>query len=397
MHTIKSLLPVFRALMIFFLSSLLVGVSIPHSGFAVDISDAQKNIYNSGIYYFDNEAAAQSCGQSTNLSGSDAEEKIFNFLVGKGLSPEQAAGIVGNFAVESGGKFDPFIQEIGQTPPNGGYGIAQWTGSRRTDLIKALRDVGFSVEMDNLTVNRSEDKEELLAAQLDFMWKEATGRGDIEKIKTETTVEGAVVSWLKNFEVAGIPNTDDRVKAGRDAMIKFGSGSSDTTTTSDAVVCGASQDNSGEVSGEFSLPVGKKWYTQHKEWFTKPHHDYPSADIPVPTGTSVFSMTAGKIIQAPVGGGCGNGVSIDAGQGVIYTYCHGSDGGSITGAKVGDTVQPGKLIMHSDNTGHSTGPHLHVQIKTAGQLRCPQNLLEAIGDGQTPPDPKTLPVNGCTN
>lgn len=43
----------------------------------------------------------------------------------------------------------------------------------------------------------------------------------------------------------------------------------------------------------YALPVDRYWYEQHPDWFSRPHHDYPAIDIPVPTGTpSTPSPTA---------------------------------------------------------------------------------------------------------
>ena len=153
----------------------------------------------------------------------------------------------------------------------------------------------------------------------------------------------------------------------------------------------------GVVYGNYSLPTPQSWYDSNPTWFTKPHHDYPAADIPVPTGTEVYSMTSGTVIAGGAGGACGTGVIVDGDDGVRYTYCHGVDGSSVSGARPGDKVTAGQLIMHSASTGVSSGPHLHVQIKYQGN-RCPQNLLDALGKKQSSlPDPKTLPTSGCTN
>lgn len=350
----------------------------------------------------------KSSSSSTSLSGSDNEGKIFNFFVKKGLSKEQAAGIVGNFAVES--RFDPFIQEVGKTPPIGGFGIAQWTGTgrpgdpagaRRLNMIKAMKDKGIKVDLAKQTIPKEgNNADDVLAAQLDYTWDEATKRGDIAKMKTEKTVIGAVTSWLKNFEIAGIEHPEKREQAGKDAINRHGSGatSSAPSEPSEVATCTTEgEDGSGEVTGNYALPVQKKWYDQNKGWFTKPHHSYAASDIPVPTGTSIYSMTDGKVIQAPngtVSGGFGLGVTIDAGNGVIYYYGHGTDGGSVKGAKQGDTVKAGQKIMTSGNTGSSTGPHLHLEIRTDGTRRCPQSLFTSIVDGK-PKNEKSLPTSGC--
>ena len=150
------------------------------------------------------------------------------------------------------------------------------------------------------------------------------------------------------------------------------------------------------ASGGYALPVDQKWYDQHPEWFSKPHHDYAAADVPVPLGTPVYSMTAGRVTAAPNEGGYGEGVTILGDDGVQYNYGHGSDGGVIV--KAGDNVKAGQLIMHSASTGHSTGAHLHVDMRIGGVKHCPQNLLVALGKKSTTlPTPESLPTSGCSN
>lgn len=153
---------------------------------------------------------------------------------------------------------------------------------------------------------------------------------------------------------------------------------------------------SSELVGELAWPVDKSFYDEHPVWFTKPHHDYPASDIPVPTGTNVYAMLRGRVVSAPTGGTCGQGVTIDTPPNIRITYCHGTDGGSVDGAHEGDEVQAGALIMHSDDTGRSSGPHLHVQIKIGGVNHCPQPLFQGMAAG-TPPDLESLPTSGCTN
>jgi murein DD-endopeptidase MepM/ murein hydrolase activator NlpD len=150
------------------------------------------------------------------------------------------------------------------------------------------------------------------------------------------------------------------------------------------------------ANGGYALPVDQKWFDSNPEWFSKPHHDYPAADIPVPLGTPVYAITAGKVERAPNEFGYGEGVTIMGDDGVQYNYGHGSDGGLIV--KAGDVVKAGQLIMHSASTGNSTGPHLHVDMKIGGIKHCPQSLLVALGKKMTTlPTPASLPISGCSN
>lgn len=58
----------------------------------------------------------------------------FDFFIGQGWTPEQAAGLVANLQAESGQKLDPNIFGDG----GAGYGIAQWHGSRQRDFQREM-------------------------------------------------------------------------------------------------------------------------------------------------------------------------------------------------------------------------------------------------------------------
>lgn len=140
-----------------------------------------------------------------------------------------------------------------------------------------------------------------------------------------------------------------------------------------------------------------------------PHHDYPAWDWPIPSGTPVYAVRGGSIAAVQYwphnwwdyGCGtnaagcstCGIGVTIEDDTGVRWTYCHGSG----VHVQVGDTVAPGTQILTSGDTGRSSGPHLHLQIRTPdGAPRCPQPLLRSMRDTGTGLDPTDLPTTGCS-
>ncbi len=95
------------------------------------------------------------------------------------------------------------------------------------------------------------------------------------------------------------------------------------------------------------------------------HHDYPAADIAAPDGTPLFALTDGVVVDAyPQGSGnCGIGLTMQAGDGRQWTYCHMS--------RLEPSVAPGAPLVAGasvglvGSTGHSTGPHLHLQLQPA--------------------------------
>jgi len=366
--------------------SLLLGMGMGTPALA--LSPEQRKIYDSNISYFDlEEATLATCGGgSSTLTGSDNAEKIYNFFTGQGFKPFQAAGIMGNMMDESKlnpRSIEPYPTEGDQPRRGKGFGLVQWTFADRQEPLEQKAAAAGVLPSD-------------LGIQLQYVMDELQGRwkSTYDKFLATTTVEQATEVILVEYEIPGnkARARRERIPYARDFLIQFGSSSGGGAPSSGSVVCGG---GNGEVVNGFSLPVDRKFYDENPEWFTKPHHDYPAADIPVPTGSRVYSMTDGTVIKAPVNGGCGVGVIIDDANGVRYTYCHGSDGGTVSGARTGDKVTAGQFIMSSASTGDSSGPHLHLQITVSGQNRCPQTLFTGIAEG-TPPDVNTLPSGGCT-
>ena len=78
-------------------------------------------------------------------------------------------------------------------------------------------------------------------------------------------------------------------------------------------------------------------------------------DYGLPTATQVIAPHGGKIIEATNDpGGYGLYIKIeDAAQGSVLAHLQSFQ------VKVGDMVNEGQPIGLSDNTGNSTGPHLH--------------------------------------
>lgn len=127
-------------------------------------------------------------------------------------------------------------------------------------------------------------------------------------------------------------------------------------------------DASGRLIRNFSWPVqgpisstfGPRWGRMHR-----------GLDIAVVTGTPVRAAASGRVSFSGENGGYGLLVIIDHGNGVETRYAHNSQ----LLVKVGDRVQRGQIIARSGNTGNSTGPHLHFEIRQYGEAVDPQLYL----------------------
>uniref|UniRef100_A0AAU2K1R5 M23 family metallopeptidase n=1 Tax=Streptomyces sp. NBC_00049 TaxID=2903617 RepID=A0AAU2K1R5_9ACTN len=94
-------------------------------------------------------------------------------------------------------------------------------------------------------------------------------------------------------------------------------------------------------------------------------HKHSGQDFAVPTGTPVKAAGAGTVVKAgPNGGGdgpaYGNAIVIKHANNTYSQYAHLSK----LQVKIGQKVGAGQRIALSGNTGNSSGPHLHFEIRT---------------------------------
>jgi hypothetical protein len=156
------------------------------------------------------------------------------------------------------------------------------------------------------------------------------------------------------------------------------------------------------LSGGWALPGPRDVLERTADEIDNPHHDYPAWDWGIPVGTPVYAIRGGTVIAitsnpyncagSSTCEACGLGVTIADEQGVQWTYCH----GSAQYVNQGDSVTAGQQILSSGNSGNSTGPHVHIGIRTAGVARCPQPLIASLLEHGVGLDPTSLPTSGCT-
>jgi murein DD-endopeptidase MepM/ murein hydrolase activator NlpD len=92
------------------------------------------------------------------------------------------------------------------------------------------------------------------------------------------------------------------------------------------------------------------------------HPGHVALDLGVPVGTPVKATMDGKVVYAGWNNeGYGNLVIVENGPYRTY-FAHLSD----FAVKVGDKVTAGQKVALSGNTGNSTGPHLHYEVRKNG-------------------------------
>jgi murein DD-endopeptidase MepM/ murein hydrolase activator NlpD len=91
-------------------------------------------------------------------------------------------------------------------------------------------------------------------------------------------------------------------------------------------------------------------------------YGHTGLDLATPSGSPVFAVASGTVISAQYAGGCGYMVEIRLEDGTELKYCHNSS----LATSVGAEVQVGDVIAYSGSTGHSTGPHVHLEVHPGG-------------------------------
>jgi hypothetical protein len=127
----------------------------------------------------------------------------------------------------------------------------------------------------------------------------------------------------------------------------------------------------GSGKPTFKLPMESS--TVHHDGYFGPRArgQHNGLDFPVPVGTPVKASADGVVSTISSGGGFGVYVIVTHSGGYSSLYAH------LTRATVGlgTEVGAGQQIAVSGNTGDSTGPHLHLEIRLNGAAQNPAPLL----------------------
>ena len=121
------------------------------------------------------------------------------------------------------------------------------------------------------------------------------------------------------------------------------SGPTDSTPSSSGLIW--------PVSGPVTSGFGFRWGRMHE-----------GIDIGAASGTPIHAAAGGTVIWAGWLGGYGNLVVIDHHNSLATAYGH----QSALATAVGASVSQGQVIGYVGSTGHSTGPHLHFEVRVNG-------------------------------
>lgn len=115
-----------------------------------------------------------------------------------------------------------------------------------------------------------------------------------------------------------------------------------------------------EESQSWQMPLKNVVQTSNFGWRWGRLH--AGEDFAAPIGTELVAMSTGTVTFAGEQSGYGTMVKIRYWDDTVTFYAHMSS----TSVSDGEVVEPGEVVGLSGNSGHSTGPHLHLEVHPEG-------------------------------
>jgi len=123
-------------------------------------------------------------------------------------------------------------------------------------------------------------------------------------------------------------------------------------------------------------PVNAAYNSSSFGWRLDPFNGHKAfhegLDFTAEHGTPIYAAAGGIVVSAEQTPDYGKIVKIDHGSGLETRYAHASK----LLVKAGERVRKGQVIAQVGSTGRSTGPHLHYEIRLAGNPLDPRKYLK---------------------
>lgn len=131
------------------------------------------------------------------------------------------------------------------------------------------------------------------------------------------------------------------------------------------------EDYSSLGKGRFIWPV-PQFYKVSSHFGKRGGKNHDGIDIPAPKGTPIVAVDNGVVVYSDNGiRGYGNMIVIAHTDDIFTVYAHNRS----NKVDKGDSVKKGEKIAEIGNTGRSTGPHLHFEIRVKNKVRNPAQFL----------------------
>ena len=241
------------------------------------------------------------------------------------------------------------------------YYMIETLTSADKELIQNLENEKNEIADTQSKLNASLDEVESKKTELESVQSELSKAKNEEQTKVDKLtkqsedLESDVADYEKQMK-----ELDAKEKAQEAALQK-------KYEAAKAAASASSSSSSSSASGStvssqgFIRPVKTGSITATMYYSSGKYHG--AVDFGVPVGTPVYAAADGVVVTATWGGSDSYGyyVKIKHYNGLYTLYAHAS---SLV-VSSGQVVKQGQLIMYSGNTGNSTGPHCHFEVRVS--------------------------------
>ena len=239
-------------------------------------------------------------------------------------------------------------------------GKAEELQSMREELMQQ------KVQVQNFALDLIDYKRQMfLVRGLDTKLRRAVGLGPRDKTQLLLGIGGPEELGLQNLTTIGEKKQDQALKEMHQELTQLQGAASKQETSLETLIEYFEDKRSLFASTPAAWPV--------RGWVTSPFGDrispitgkeqfHEGIDIAVQVGTPVLAPADGVVVKACFESGYGNMVELSHGYGLKTVFGHNSR----LNVKVGQHVKRGDIISYSGNTGSSTGPHVHYEVRVNG-------------------------------
>jgi murein DD-endopeptidase MepM/ murein hydrolase activator NlpD len=204
-----------------------------------------------------------------------------------------------------------------------------------------------------------------LLRDLDTKLRRAVSLGPRDKAQQALGIGGPDELGLHNLAAMGEKKQDEALKEMHQELTQLRGAATKQETSLQMLIEYFEDKRSLYASTPSVWPV-RGWVTSPFGTRTSPFTGIPTfhegLDIAAQTGTPVVAPADGVVIRAGFGTGYGNMVELSHGYGIKTIFGHNSR----LNVKAGQRVKRGDVISYVGDTGSSTGPHLHYEVRLNG-------------------------------